>query len=460
MNADASYYPAATVAGTTMPNRRHYALLTLLLTVVIVYGSIVPLRVHRQTFAVALERFGAVLNEPIALKSRSDWLANFLLQLPFGFFLMAAICCDRPYFAAPALPVTIVSCVALAGFVEFAQLYFPPRVSSINDIAAQAIGGTAGALGWLLAGQRLTDLTRRLWSDIGSRSTAVPLLGVYLFIVLIVQTLPFDFTLSPVEIYHKYKEGRVYLRPFTAAGVDGFELVNKHFWNVALFAPVGVLAAFLPEWISRNGRRVFLLGLIAAAAIEFAQLLAFSRYFDATDILTGSVSVLIAWLVGRAFQPDGSRNRAGKPDLRGLLLLGCLAALVYMEWQPFDFSPSLSEARNRLHRVSLLPFLDYLGGNYINALDDVLHKILLYAPLGALLAPAVPASKTRILFRWSLAVAVAVALETGQLFLPTRYSSISDVIVAGLASALTMNFVLRARALAPLPQRSVCEFSR
>jgi glycopeptide antibiotics resistance protein len=459
MNAVIFYHPARFAAAAPVPNRRHFALVTLLLILVVIYGSIVPLHLHRQSFADALERFRTVLAEPIALKSRSDWLANFLLQLPLGFFLMASICCDRPYFAAPALLVTVVSCIALAGFVEFAQLYFPPRVSSINDIAAQTIGGTAGALGWVLAGQRLTDLTRRLWSDIGSRSTAVPLLGVYLFIVLIVQTLPFDFTLSPVEIYHKYKEGRVYLRPFTTAGASGFELVNKHFWNVVLFAPVGVLAAFLPEWISRSGRRVFLLGVLAAAAIEFAQLLAFSRYFDATDILTGSFSVLIAWSVGRNIQTDSSR-RDEKTHLQGLLLLGCLAALVYMEWQPFDFSLSLSEARYRLHRVSLLPFLDYLGGNYINALDDVLHKILLYAPLGALLAPAVPASKATVLFRWSLAVAVAVVIETGQLFLPTRYSSISDVIVAGLASALTMFFVLRARALAPLSQRSVCEFSR
>jgi VanZ family protein len=183
MNSAANHNPAVYAAGSPVPNRRHYAILALLFAAIAIYGSIVPLHLHRQTLAEAVERFRQVLAEPITLKSRSDWLANFLLQLPFGFFLMAAICCDRPYFAAPALPVTIVSCVVLAGVVEFAQLYFPPRVASLNDIAAQTLGGTAGAFGWWMASQRLTDLARRLWHDFGSRSTAVPLLSVYLFIV-------------------------------------------------------------------------------------------------------------------------------------------------------------------------------------------------------------------------------------------------------------------------------------
>jgi glycopeptide antibiotics resistance protein len=449
MNA-ATFYPTAP----PVPNRRHYALLTLLFASVAVYGSIVPLHVRHQTLAEAVERFRLVLAEPIALKSRSDWLANFLLLLPFGFFLMASICCDRPYFAAPALPVTMVSCIALASFVEFAQLYFPPRVSSIDDIAAQTVGGTTGALVWLVRGQRLTRLARRLWSNFGSRGTAASLLGVYLFVVLVVQTLPFDFTLSPVTLYHKYKEGRVYPFPFTTAGASGFALVNKHFWNVALFVPAGVVLAQLPRW-----RWPFVLGfgLLAAAVIEFAQLLAVSRYFDATDILTGGVSVLTAWFLARRFLD------ARFTVSRGVLLAACLSALVFMEWQPFDFSPSLSEARIRLHQVSLLPFLDYLQGNYLNSLDDCIHKILLFVPLGVLLAPSASASKANFLFRWSLAVAVAIALEAGQLFLPTRCTSVTDVLVGGAAAALGLILVYRARTLREsvfVPQRRVREFSR
>lgn len=423
------------------PNRRHFAVLALLFAAFVVYGSVAPLRLHRMPFAEAVERFRLVLAQPISVKSRSDWLANFLLLAPFGFLLMGTLCCDRSRrITVSAIPLVVAACIALAVFVEFAQLYFPPRVSSINDIAAQTVGGASGALLWLLGGQRLTANARRLWSDFGSRSTAHLLLPMYLFILLIVQTVPFDFTLSPVEVYHKYKEGRVQLVPFAASGLGGFELADKYFWNAALFVPVGLLLANLPGRTSRSRALVLLLGLSAAAAIELAQLLALSRYFDSTDILIGGAAVLAAWVAVQRFA-----GQLGRPGLRAVLLVACLAVLIFMEWQPFDFTLSLSQARSRLHQVALLPFLDYLRGNYLNSLDDGIHKALLFAPLGALLTPFFPASKTAILFRWSLAVFVAVALEVGQLFLPTRYASVTDVLIGAAASGIALLLTCRFR---------------
>lgn len=418
------------VSAGAAPNRRHYAVLALLLAAFAVYGSLAPLRLQRMPWAEAIEHFRQVLAQPLAIPSRSDWLANFLLLLPFGFCSMAAICCDRPHLAALALPATVVACLALAAFVEFAQLFFPPRVSSINDIAAQSAGGTTGALFWLLRGQRLTANARQLWNDFGARSTVYLLLPLYLFVLLIVQTLPFDFTLSPVELYHKYKQGRVYLLPFTSSA-GGLDLMDKHFWNVALFVPVGLLLAHLPSRAGRSGAFVFVASLSAAAAIEFAQLLALSRFFDSTDIVTGAVAVVAAWYVARRFA--GQMNRT---EIRAILMAACLAVLIFMEWQPFDFVPSLSAARLRLHQVTLLPFVDYLGGNYINSLDDGIHKTLLFATLGVLLAWPPPISRAALTLRWSFAVAVAVLLELGQLFLPTRYASMTDVLVAATSSGI------------------------
>jgi glycopeptide antibiotics resistance protein len=425
-----SVRPTIPVSAGAAPNRRHYAVLALLLAAFAVYGSIAPLRTQGMPWAEAVEHFRRVLAQPLAMPSRSDWLANFLLLLPFGFCLMAAICCDRPYLVAPALPVTVVVCLALAAFVEFAQLFFPPRVSSINDIAAQGAGGTTGALVWLLRGQRLTANARQLWNDFGARNTVHLLLPLYLFVLLIVQTLPFDFTLSPVELYRKYKQGRVHLLPFTTS-TGGVELTNKHFWNMALFAPVGLLLAHLPSRAGRSGVFALFAGLSAAAAIEFAQLLALSRYFDSTDILIGGAAVLAAWFVARRFAGQMKRT-----EVRAVLMAGCLTVLIFMEWQPFDFVPSLSAARLRLHQVTLLPFVDYLGGDYINSLDDGIHKVLLFATLGVLLAWPPPASRAALVRRWSFAVAVAVVLESGQLFLPTRYPSITDVLVAATSSGI------------------------
>jgi glycopeptide antibiotics resistance protein len=243
--------------------------------------------------------------------------------------------------------------------------------------------------------------------------------------------MPFDFTLSPVEIYHKFKEGRVHLVPFAASGGGGFELVDKYVWNAVLFVPVGLLLANLTGRASHSGALVFLFGLSAATAIELAQLLALSRYFDSTDILTGAATVLATWFVARRWA-----GRFQRPEVRATLLTFCLVVLMFMEWQPFDFTLSLSQARLRLHDVSLLPFLDYLHGDYLNSLSDGIHKVLLFAQLGALLAPFLPASTAAMLFRWMLPVLVAVALELGQLFLPTRYASLTDVLVAAAASGI------------------------
>lgn len=419
------------------PNRRHYAALVFMFAAFALYGSIAPLRVHWMPFTDAVERFRVVLAQPLAMPSRSDWLANFLLLLPFGFCLMAAICCDRTHLGGPALPCTIVACLALAAFVEFAQIYFPPRVSSINDITAQGFGGTTGALIWLGCGQRLTVHLRQLWHNFGSRSTAHLLLPLYLFVLLIVQTLPFDFTLSPVELFRKYKQGRIHWMPFTASA-GGLVSTNKHFWNLALFAPMGLILAHMPGRIRQRGRLVLLAGLSVAAAIEFVQLLAFSRHFDSTDILTGTAAVWAAWFVAHRYSVQMQ-----KPELRAVFMAGCVMILIFMEWQPFDFVTSLSAARLRVREIKLLPFVDYLGGDYVNALEDGIHKTLLFAALGALLAFPTPASKAALYRRWSFAIAVAVVLESGQLFLPTRYAGLTDVLVAATSSGISLFVVNR-----------------
>ncbi|MGH7221786.1 MAG: VanZ family protein, partial [Gemmataceae bacterium] len=401
--------------------RGQYAGLALLFLGFAVYGSLVPFHLKRLPFDEAVRLFDAVLAQPVAVQSRSDWIANILLFLPLGFLLMGMGCCDRPKLGVVVLLPVMASCVMLSTLIEFTQLYFPPRVSSINDIAAESLGGALGALFWLLAGQRLTIIARRMWTAFGSRGTAGLLLPCYLALVVAIMALPFDFTISPAELWHKYKEGRVHLTPFVSAGVGAFELADKHFWNAACFAPMGVLLGHLSGPVWRSGRSwslVLGLGLLATGAVEFMQMFVVSRFCDLTDVLTGGPAVLAGWaivLVHRRLHPSPSASSI----LRWGLLTAWLGVLIFMEWQPFNFALNPAAARERLHHVSLLPFLDYYQGNYLHGLDEFVHKTLLFVPLGVLLAPPAPASRRAILFRWSLAVAAAIVLEAGQLFLPT-----------------------------------------
>ncbi len=442
MNAPLCRFPSTR----PVPRRGHYAVLALAFSAFAVYGSLVPFHVQPIPLAEALDRFRDLLGQPVRVGSRSDWVANILLFFPPGFLLMAAACCDRPAFTLLAFPLVVASCVVFSGAIEFAQLYFPPRVSSLNDILAESLGALLGAALWVVRGRQLTATARRLWTGFGSRGTAVLLLPAYLFFVVVVAALPLDFTLSPVEVYHKYREGRIHLIPFAWGDASAIEWVDKCFWNVASLLPVGVLLGFLssPVWRSeRSWLRVLGLGVLIASGVEFVQLFVASRFCDVTDIVTGGPAVLAGWLLAQrhhrrqASRFGSARTWAASPTRWGLLA-AWLAVLAFMEWQPFDFTLDLSWAVTRLRNLSLIPFLDYYGSDYLSTLDNFVHKFLLFVPLGALLAPPSPARvwSQAGFAGWLAATAIALILEMGQLFLPTRYASLTDVLVAAAASWL------------------------
>ena len=159
-----------------------------------------------------------------------------LLFVPIGFTLMAAAGVDRRWWIGlSVLLLVLPTCAAASTAIEFSQLYFPPRVSSLNDIVAQTIGTGIGVLGWLAAGQQLTVYLRNIWISLGTRGVSARLLPAYLAFLFFVHMMPFDLTLSPAEIYHKYRAGRVHLFPFDFGSVTWSALLIKQVWNVFYF---------------------------------------------------------------------------------------------------------------------------------------------------------------------------------------------------------------------------------
>jgi glycopeptide antibiotics resistance protein len=436
--------------------RGHYALLALAFLAFAVYGSLMPFQYKLIPFAEALDRFREVLGQPVRVGSRSDWLANVLLFFPPGFLLMAAICCDRPRLNVLAFPLVVTSCIAFSVTIEFAQLYFPERNCSINDIVAESLGALLGAVLWVFRGQRLTTTARLIWTGFGSRNTIVLLLPCYLLLVLVVSTLPLDFTLSPVEIYHKYHEGRVRLTPFDWGKIGTIDLIKRCFWNVALLVPVGLLLGCLPGSIWRSARswpRVLGLGLLLASGIEFVQLFVGTSSCDVTDIITGGPAVLAGWFLALLYH----RRQASRfgylrvsntfSPLHWGLLAAWLSVLFFMEWEPFDFTFDLDRAARELRNVTLIPFKDYYRGDYLGILDDFVHKFILFMPLGALLAPPPPARawSRAGLFRWFGAIGAAFVMELGQSFLFSRHPGLTDVLVASTAAWLGLALTCRLR---------------
>jgi VanZ family protein len=445
-------------------NARQYGWLTLAYFALAVYGSLVPFHYRALPWDEAVARFAQVCQSPVQVKSRSDWAANVLLFLPLGFLLMASLCVDRRWSAGLIAALIVVPfCTLLSAAIEFSQLFFPPRVSSLNDVVAESLGGLMGTLTWLATGQRLTHWARGVWTGWGTRGMAARLLPGYLALLVLLNVLPLDLTISPVELYHKYREGRIVLVPFTTPHIGILEACAKQCWNVACFLPVGLLLAGLPghTWQSGRGWPLVLgIGLAVAGSVEVLQLFVYSRFCDATDVVTGTLAVLAGWAavhVGRAWQaaPAGVTHEPvlWYPAFRPVLLAAWLGLLILVNWQPFDFNPDGAKALARWHRVALVPFKDYFWNSYLSAAEQFLHKTLLFFLLGALLTPPRPAPgwRTGVLVLVSAAL-LAVTLEAGQLFLPSRYASVTDVLVETFGA--TLGFVLASKCHSALQARS------
>lgn len=403
-----------------------YALLAVGFLAFAVYGSWVPFHVQSVSWHDAVRRFTGVCSQTVAIRSLSDWVANVLLFVPIGFTMLASVSVDRHWSSGLwAVPVVLIVCLAASTAIEFSQVYFIGRVSSVNDVVAQAIGTGIGIVGWLAVGQECTDAVRRGWGSLSRAGAAATLLPAYLGFVLLAHLMPFDLTLSPADIYRKYRAGRVHLLPLDFGDAAFFDLLAKQLWNLIYFAPVGYLLARLERPVGSWGR-VAAIGLGFGLVVQFAKLFVASRNVAVSDALVSMLAVLAGWAV--AAVPVSGRRPLSDLLSPGWLLAGWSVIVVFLNWQPFDTVGGLDRAARRLAELSWLPFADYQTLEPAPALDQALHKMLLFAPFGALLVGLLP--PPRVLLTMATALVLAVLVEAGQLFLATRYPSPSDVLLA------------------------------
>ncbi|MGL4549689.1 MAG: VanZ family protein [Gemmataceae bacterium] len=395
---------------------RGYALIAAGVMAFTLYGSLVPFGFRAVPLEEAFDGFARAMTAPPQRLSRSDGLANVLLGVPLGFALLGAARVDRrgagwTTLAAVAL---LPACAAFAAGVEFLQLFEPSRTCSVTDVVAQTLGSAVGMLAWAVAGQRLTEGVRRAASG---EDGGVRLLVAYLALLAFIQVLPLDLNSSPADLYRKIRDGQVRLTPF--AEFRGGDAAGR--WS-RVETLIQLFGVYLPAGLLAGGvRRVGVVTVVAAAAalsvgLECAQLLVRSRTTNATDAVVGWAAVMAGWAVVRSAPGAVVGSGAG---------LAWFAALAVAWWHPFDWHWDLGF--DRLSGLNPAPFVGLEDRPALFALESVLTKLTLFAPLGALAGR-----------RWVVGAAVgavaAAALEGGQLFLVTRYPSVTDVLI-GAAGA-------------------------
>ena len=411
-------------------------------TAFVVYGSLVPLELRAIPWAEAVARFGAIPFFKLGADSRVDWATNLLLFIPLTFLWMGALAAERGLGSRVLATLGLIpAATALSFGIEFAQLFFQQRTPSQNDIFAETLGGIIGVALWWGTGKRFVDWLQS-WQRTRERAAlAERLAWVYLAGVLVYNVLPLDLTISLVEIFHKWRDGKVNLIPFGRLPDDAAYALYEIATDALIWAPLALL------WRvdgTRNGWRVWGMTLGTAIVLEAMQLFVYSRVSDITDLFTAAAGAALGALVGGRLATRGAP--AARPMLWGAWLPFALAAawagvLMFVFWFPFDFRTDGAFVKSRLAFIERVPFEVYYFGTEFRAVTEVLRKMLFFSPLGGLLAWGVARQPWRWrgpLFALSMLALVLMpaAIELGQLLLPHKIVDMTDWFLESLGGGL------------------------
>ncbi len=445
-----------------------YRRLALGLLLFTIYGSWLPFHFRPETIPEALEKFQHIsLTSPGDLEARGDWNITFVLFAILGFAFVGMFSVDGPRRRAlVAAPLVFLGGCFLSVFIEFSQIFFPPRTVSLNDLVIQASGACFGACIWVAAGQRITRWIRRLGSAINLEGLARRVWPGYLVLLVVVQLMPFDFTVSAAELARKWDEGRIHLVPFESFLTQSpSQILIKVLVQTACFAPLGALRA-----VGRGRPRpaasrkpAFVFGLAVTALVELLRVLVYSRVFDATDIVLGTAAVVIGSQAGELFRSFWNDFTAASqppqdcfhPSTGIALGVVWLATILFLHWSPFDFTTDPADfgadseqiIRHGLHRITWWPFADYYWGSKYNALDQFLRKSASFVPLGIIVAvfrgnwDRKKGARLTLL----LAILTGMMIEIGKYFLPSRHPSTTDPLLECLAAWLAFTFTEHVR---------------
>ncbi|MDR3536007.1 MAG: VanZ family protein [Acetobacteraceae bacterium] len=283
---------------TSSAPRRAYVAVLALTVAFILYGSLFPFAWY--------ERPGSALAHLLGTwqdwDHRGDLLANIVLYVPFGFFLVAAAAPHRP--AATRLLIAVAAGSALACGVELTQYHDFGRTTSMGDVYANAIGSAAGAVAAVLFGASIR------WPLV-KEAAAHPAPAL-----LVVMWAGSDlFPYVPTIDMHKYWHA---VRPLLDLPVLPLTDVLA---ALAVWAFLGFIVLSLYGF-----RRFLLLFPLLVAAEALAKVLILDNALTHANLLA-AVMAYGGWIV--------LHRRPGRVVL---LTLGVAAVVLHQRLSPFDFS--------------------------------------------------------------------------------------------------------------------------
>jgi len=223
--------------------------------------------------------------------------------------------------------------------------------------------------------------------------------------------------------------------------------------DILLLVPLGMPAALWhwPVWERvRPFGRSLVAGALAVLAIEAAQLFVYSRYSSTTDLITGTMGIIVGWCIANWLVRDNAtqaeRGHTSQHSLSFLLAMTAVYAVIVAAvlCLPFDRWASPAEAAERLSGLfSRPPLTAFYWGTELNAVSEMLRKTLLFVPLGGLLALSLrawrPAAACSPLFLAAACLAGALwalGIELLQVWLPPHVADLTDALLCTLGTVV------------------------
>lgn len=419
--------------------------LTLLCSLFIVYGSWLPFTLSGTDLAQAWQQFLQLWQQEGTSFSGVDFATNVLLTIPLAFFASAWLQQLKPF--PLRYPVIVLYCLLLAFVVELGQLMFSGRVASPYDVVAQGIGAVLGLLLWHQSGQTIWPLLSRLSHEVNSGSVWYRLAILYAVVFFVYNLLPLDLTLNPEGIYDKWKAGKILLLPFQYKGGSWFEISYAVISDVVVWLPL----AYFVLRASKVHQPAVLYVALYSVVTEIIQLFVMSRTTDMSDVIYAFLAAIALKLmkVQRQEQlagtaPPKTAQMTGDWAEKSSSVVFIFAAwavwscvLLLLFWFPFNFSTAHLKAKIAFEQWFSMPFTELFRDSLLTAVTTVLQKSLLFAPLGWLLAMLrLHLNRFWLMAALLLVLCQIVLIELGQVFLPGKYSNLTDVLIAVVAMGL------------------------
>ncbi|MBL7134610.1 MAG: VanZ family protein [Phycisphaerae bacterium] len=426
--------------------RKVYLALAVVWAAFLIYGSMIPLDVQPMPIEDALSAFTEAMQFPRAPWGQADVVTNAVMLVPLTFCALGAWSYGRAGWRQwSKMPVIFAAGVVLSFVMEFSQVYVPSRSTSIHDVIAQTIGNVLGLAAWVAFGVHLTRWIGGMLGEKNRPTLCMKLLYTYAAVFLFYSILPLDFTISVVQIWHKYKSGMINLMPFAGAGEPAVPaLVMK----TVLYVPIGFMFACRAGRSGRPVLRAAVWGGLFAAGIEILQVVVLTRIATITDVVLGVIGALVgglfAWRLGPiAVGRQGVHGRKWQrwgTWVKIPLVVAWLVLLAYLRWERSDVGLTLAQGLDRAAQAP--PGGMVYGAGPLVAIPRLAQEFGAFLIFGMFWQAILASSVRRRLLALGIGVALTLVLECAGLML-SRWAPEILLSLAAVAGVIASYWVHR-----------------